>query len=76
MKERAAEAKKLMNTAQRELYRAQEKYRAGNMERENARRRDAHYRVGETVLFYNRLPGWGWTGPSKLKLRRTALYDI
>ena len=51
MEEHVAEVKKLMDTAQRELYRAQEKkYRADNTERENARRRDEHYPVGENVL--------------------------
>ena len=69
-----AEVKKLMGTAQRELYRAKEKYRSDNTERENARRRDEHYLVGEKVLFYNRLVG-DEQDPSKLKLR-TALYEV
>ena len=44
MEEHVAEVKKLMDTAQRELHRAKEKYyRRDNTERENARRRDEHY---------------------------------
>ena len=69
-----AEVKKLMGTAQKELYRAQEKYRAGNTERENARRRDEHHLVDEKVLFYNRLVE-DEQDSSKLKLR-TALYEV
>ena len=69
-----AEAKKLMGTAQKELYSAQEKYRADNTERENATRRDEHYLEGEKVLFYNSLVG-GEQDPSKLKLR-TSLYEV
>ena len=55
--EHVAEVKKLMDTAQRELVRAKEKYRQDNTERENAKRRDEHYLVGEKLLFYNRLVG-------------------
>ena len=66
--------KKLMDTAERELLRAKEKYRNDNTERENARRRDEHYLVGEKVLFYNRLVG-DEQDPSKLKLR-TTLYEV
>ena len=57
-----------------ELYRAQEKYRADNAERENARRRDEHDIVDGKVLFYNRLVG-DEQDPSKFKLR-TALYEV
>ena len=57
-----------METAERELYRAKEKYRKDNTERENAKRRDEHYLVGEKVLCYNRLVG-DEQDPSKLKLR-------
>ena len=74
IEEHVAEVKKLMDTAQRELYRAKEKYRKDNTERENAKRRDEHYSVGERVLFYNRLVG-DEQDPSKLKLR-TALYEV
>ena len=74
MEEHVAEMKKLMETAERELLRAKEKYRNDNTERENARRRDEHYLVGEKVLFYNRLVG-DEQDPSKLKLR-TALYEV
>ena len=74
MEEHAAEVKTLMDTAQSELYRAQEKYRADNTERENATRRDEHYLEGEKVLFYNSLVG-GEQDPSKLKLR-TSLYEV
>ena len=63
-----------MDTAQRELVRAKEKYRHDNTERENAKRRDEHYLVGEKVLFYNRLVG-DEQDPSKLKLR-TSLYEV
>ena len=34
MEEHVAEVKKMMDTAQRELYRAKEKYRSDNTERE------------------------------------------
>jgi hypothetical protein len=74
MEEHVAEVKKMMDTAERELYRAKEKYRADNTERENAKRRDEHYLVGEKVLFYNRLVG-DEQDPSKLKLR-TSLYEV
>ena len=74
IEEHVAEVKKLMDTAQRELHRAKEKYRKDNTERENARRRDEHYLVGGRVLFYNRLVG-DEQDPSKLKLR-TALYEV
>ena len=74
MEEHVAEVKKLMDTAERELFRAKEKYRNDNTERENARRRDEHCLVGEKVLFYNRLVG-DEQDPSKLKLR-TALYEV
>jgi len=47
MEEHVAEAKKLMGTAQKELYSAQEKYRADNTERENAKRRDENDLLGE-----------------------------
>ena len=63
-----------MDTAQRELLKAKEKCRSDNTERENAKRRDEHYLVGEKVLFYNRLVG-DEQDPSKLKLR-TALYEV
>ena len=69
-----AEVKKLMDTAQRELFRAKEKCRSDNTERENAKRRDQHYLVGEKVLFYNRLVG-DEQDPSKLKLR-ASLYEV
>ena len=72
MEEHVAEAKKLVDTAQRELYRAQETYRADNTERENAKRRDEHYLIGEKVLFYNLLVG-DEQDPSKLKLRTSLL---
>ena len=49
-------------------------YRKDNTERENAKRRDGHYLVGENVLFYNRLVGHE-QDPSKPKLR-TALYEV
>ena len=58
MEEHVAEVKKLMDTAQRELYRAQEKYRKDNTERGNAKRRDEHYLVGEKVLFYFTIALW------------------
>ena len=74
MEEYVAEVKQLMDTAQRELYKAQEKYRKDNMERENAKRRDEHYLVGGKVLFYNRLVG-DEQDPSKLKLR-AALHEM
>ena len=74
MEEHVAEAKKLMDTAQRELLKAKEKFRANNTERENAKRRDEHYLVGEKVLFYNCRVG-GEQDPSKLKLR-TSLYEV
>ena len=47
IEEHVAEVKKLMDTAQRELYKAKEKCRSSNTERENAKRRDEHYLVGE-----------------------------
>ena len=68
MEEYLAEVKKLLGTAQRDLYRAQEKYRADNTERKNAKRRDEYYPIGENVLFYNRLVG-DEQDQSKLKLR-------
>jgi len=74
MEEHVAEVKKLMDIAQRELFRANEKCRKDNTERESAVRRDEHYLVGKKVLFYNRLVG-GEQDPSKLKLR-TALYEV
>ena len=51
MEGHVAEVKKLMDIAQRELFRAKENYRKDNTERENAVRRDEHYLVGEKVLF-------------------------
>ena len=72
MEDHASEVKKLVDTAQRELYRAQETYRADNTERENAKRRDEHYLIGEKVLFYNLLVG-DEQDPSKLKLRTSLL---
>ena len=57
MEEHVAEVKKLMDTAQRELLEAKKKCRANNTERENSKRRDEHYLVGEKMLFYNRLVG-------------------
>ena len=74
MEERVAEVKEFMATAQRELYRAQEKCRVDNTERKNAKRRDGHYLVGKKILPYNRLVG-GEQDPSKLKLR-TSLYEV
>ena len=74
MEEHVAEVKKLMDIAQRELFKAKEKCRSDNTERENAKRRDEHYLVGEKVRFYNRLVGDG-QDPSKLKLR-TSLYEV
>ena len=74
MEEHVAEVKKLMDTARRELFRAKETCRSDNTERENAKRRDEHYLVGEKVLFYNRLVG-GEQDPSKLKLR-TSLCEV
>ena len=69
-----AEVKKLMDTAQRELYRAKEKYRTDNTEREKTKRRDERYLAGEKVLFYTRLVG-DEQDPSKLKLG-TSLYEV
>ena len=65
------EVKKRMDTAQRELFRAKEKCRSDNTERqkrENATRRDEQYLVGEKVLLYNRLVGDD-QDPPKLKFR-------
>ena len=47
--EHVAEVKKLVDTAQRELHRAKEKYRRDNTERENAKRRDEHYFNGDDI---------------------------